>query len=239
MHPSAMSNGNFFFQNYSSYFAKDKSTVVVEIGSQDVNGSLKDVCPKEFKYIGVDFIKAKNVDVILDDPYKLPFGDGSVDIILTSSCFEHSEMFWVVYLEVLRILKPKGLFYMNVPSRGGYHLFPVDCWRFYPDSGIALSNWGARNGYNNLMLESYTQEDGGWGDFVAIYLKDASFADSFPSRILNSKRDFINGYKDSMPSKILNALPSNNGEERFLFDFRRLIPKHLRPIVKDFFRKKI
>ena len=26
-------------------------------------------------------------------------------------------------------------------SNGDYHSWPVDCWRFYPDSGIALINW--------------------------------------------------------------------------------------------------
>jgi SAM-dependent methyltransferase len=70
--------------------------------------------------------------------YKLPFADGSVDVVLSSSCFEHSEFFWLLFLEILRVLRPEGLFYLNAPSNGPFHRYPVDCWRFYPDSGNAL-----------------------------------------------------------------------------------------------------
>ena len=69
-------------------------------------------------------------------------------------------MFWVSYLEILRILKPVGLFYLNAPSDGAVHKYPVDCWRFYPDSGQALVTWSKRNGFNNVLLECYTQMGG-------------------------------------------------------------------------------
>ena len=59
--------------------------------------------------------------IVLEDPYKLPFDSDSVDIVICSSCFEHSEMFWLLFLEVMRILKPTGLFYMNAPSNGAFH----------------------------------------------------------------------------------------------------------------------
>ena len=166
---------------------------MIEIGSQDVNGSLRAVAPIEFEYVGVDFQAAKGVDVVLEDPYALPFETGSVDIVLSSSCFEHSEMFWLVFLEVMRVLKPTGIFYLNAPSTGGFHRYPVDCWRFYPDSGRALVSWSKRNGGNAQLLESYTQKGGGWQDFVAVFLKDETLASRYPYRILNLKKDFENG----------------------------------------------
>jgi SAM-dependent methyltransferase len=171
MHPTAMKNGDFFFETYSKFFTEPLVTVL-DIGAQDVNGSLKQVCPGRFKYIGVDFQDARGVDVVLTDPYKLPFEDQSIDIIVSSSCFEHSEMFWVIFLEILRVLKPKGVFYLNAPSDGSVHRYPVDCWRFYPDSGQALINWAKRNRFNPALLECYTQVGGSWQDYVAIFLKD-------------------------------------------------------------------
>ena len=69
----------------------------------------------------MDFQQARGVDVVLDDPYKLPLDDASVDIVVSSSCFEHSEMFWLVFLEVMRVLKSDGLFYLNAPSAGSFH----------------------------------------------------------------------------------------------------------------------
>ncbi len=128
MHKTALLNAKAFFDTYA---ANSQGMIVVDIGAQDVNGSLRSVAPTQVKYIGVDFVAGKGVDVILDDPYQLPFDDNSVDIVLSSSCFEHSELFWLVYLEMLRILKPSGLLYLNVPSNGDYHRYPVDCWLFH------------------------------------------------------------------------------------------------------------
>jgi SAM-dependent methyltransferase len=152
MHPTAIINCKNFFDVYSKSFKENQTTKVVEIGSQDVNGSLRSVAPKNFEYIGVDFQSAKGVDIVLDDPYSLPFDNDSIDIVLSSSCFEHSEMFWLVFLEIMRILKPNGLFYLNAPSSGSFHRYPVDCWRFYPDSGRALVSWSQRSGGNAQLL---------------------------------------------------------------------------------------
>ena len=193
MHPSAMNNCKVFFETYGDYFSNDKTTKIVEIGSQDVNGSLRSVAPRDFDYIGVDFQAAKGVDIVLSDPYSLPFESESVDIVLSSSCFEHSEMFWLVFLEVMRVLKPTGLFYLNAPSAGSFHRFPVDCWRFYPDSGRALVQWSRRSGGNAELLESYTQKGGNWQDFVGIFLKDENCVSRYSRRILDTKRDFENG----------------------------------------------
>jgi len=193
MHPTAMNNANLFFDVYSKNFDSAGKVKVVEIGSQDVNGSLRQVCPTVFEYIGVDFQKAVGVDIVLDDPYRLPFESQSVDMVISSSCFEHSEMFWLVFLEILRVLKPKGLFYLNAPSAGSFHRYPVDCWRFYPDSGKALVTWARRSGLNAELLESFIQKGGGWQDFVAVFIKDAAHASLYRDRIVDSKKDFENG----------------------------------------------
>lgn len=195
MHPSAMSNAKLFFETYSEHFARTNETKVVDIGSQDVNGSLRSVCPPEFEYIGVDFVKGKGVDIVLEDPYSLPLESESVDIALSSSCFEHSEMFWLSFLEIMRILKPGGLFYLNVPSNGSFHRYPVDCWRFYPDSGAALSSWGRRNGMKTVCLESYTsgQNVEVWNDFVSVFAKDESSLQRYKGRIIDGHQDYTNG----------------------------------------------
>jgi SAM-dependent methyltransferase len=213
MHPTAMRNCESFFDCYANSFASTPNVRVVEIGSQDVNGSLRSVCPKQYQYIGVDFSDAKGVDVVLKDPYSFPFENEYADIFLSSSCFEHSEFFWLVYLEILRCLKPGGLFYLNVPSSGGFHRYPVDCWRFYPDSGQALVNWAKRNGIDNVVLESYTQIGGGWQDYVAVFLKDGSFAANYPKRILDTRDDIENGQRLSNPTIINPSFQCQNDKK--------------------------
>lgn len=209
MHPSAIANAKSFFETYGSCFSSE-GVKIVEIGSQDVNGSLRSCCSPGLNYIGVDFVAGRGVDIVLDDPYVLPFEDKSVDVVISSSCFEHSEMFWVLFLEIMRILKADGVFYLNVPSNGNFHRYPVDCWRFYPDSGVALVNWAKRNGYTPALLESYISsqisgagEQNQWNDCVAVFLKDEACALKYPRRILDNKVDFENGLRYG-EDKLLN-----------------------------------
>ena len=192
MHDTAMNHGKLFFETYVS---KPEGTTIVDLGSQDVNGSLRSVAPAGANYIGVDFEDAKGVDVVISDPYSLPFENESVDYCVSSSCFEHSEFFWLVFLEIIRILKPAGLLYLNVPYSGAFHRFPVDCWRFYPDSGTALQNWARRNGFPTALMESFVgnREEDKWNDFVAVFVKDEKHAALYPKRIQQSLPKFTNG----------------------------------------------
>lgn len=205
MHDTALENARLFFQTYSRNFPMENTVKVLDLGSQDINGSIRQVCPKQFSYVGIDFVDGKGVDIVLEDAYSLPFPDGSVDIVVSSSCFEHSEFFWLTFLEIQRVLKPNGLFYLNAPSAGHYHRHPVDCWRFFPDSGQALANWSRRNGYRTLLLESFIQDEGEWRDYVAVYLKDSTFlAHLDGERMLLRKNGYVNGTFQGI-ARILNS----------------------------------
>jgi len=188
MHPSAYLNGNLFFDTYLPYFESDP--VVIEIGSQDVNGSLRDHC-KSKNYIGLDFASGRGVDLVLTDPYHYPFDDNSVDLVVTSSCFEHSEMFWLSFLESMRVLKPTGIMYLNAPSIGPVHRYPVDCWRFYPDSGQALVTWVNKNNIPAMLLESYIDPSSMWQDFISVSIKNREFASQYSNRMSKSRTDIL------------------------------------------------
>ena len=175
MHPSAMLHGKHFIE--SLQYRDGRQVKVVEVGAQDDNGSLRAFIPDGYHYTGCDFVEGRNVDQVLEDPYCLPFEECSVDVVIASSCFEHSDMFWLVFLEVLRILKTDGLFYLNTPSNGYIHRHPVDSWRFYPDSGKSLVQWGQRNGYSPVLIESFVGAQLGprpeerWNDYVGVFGK--------------------------------------------------------------------
>lgn len=202
MHPSAYNTGKLFFDVYSQHNNKEKVNVV-EIGSQDLNGSLRDFQNERiYQYIGMDLCPGKGVDIVLETPYKFPFQDNTFDILVSSSCFEHSEMFWITFLECLRILKPNGIFYANVPSTWmKFHRFPVDCWRFYPDAGKALETWARWNHLNTKVLESYICPPGLYEsvcDWVGVFLKDEKFISEYPIRMLDSLtpyKDYFNAYR--------------------------------------------
>ena len=161
----------------------------------DVNGSLRQFSPPNCEYVGVDFESGPGVDVVIDDPYFLPFEDASVDVVVSSSCLEHSEFFWLVFAEMQRILKPGGLTYINAPANGWVHQYPVDCFRFYPDAGVALQNWARRQGHKTTMLESFVgnRANDGWNDFVAVYVSDENGSRNPGARMLSNVGNYTNG----------------------------------------------
>lgn len=167
MHPSAMELGRLLFRTHGVGVRR-----VLDIGSIDLNGSLRDVCPSDIAYVGIDMSPGKGVDLVLDDPYQFPFADGAFDMIVSTSCFEHDPMFWLTFLEILRVTRDGGIVYINAPANGHYHTHPWDNWRFYPDAAQALQMWGRRSGHAVQLLESFTMTRcGPWNDTVMVFTK--------------------------------------------------------------------
>lgn len=107
---------------------KDK---ILDVGSLDVNGSVKDLFND---YTGVDMRQGKNVDVQAK-ANSLPFKDDLFDNVLCLEMLEHDDCFWESIPEMVRVLKPGGMFAIttrgiNFPKHG----YPHDYWRFTLDS---------------------------------------------------------------------------------------------------------
>jgi len=169
MHDTAHSIGRQFFE---TYFAVPPAEIL-EVGSFDVNGSLRDCAPGGGIYTGVDISPGPGVDIVLEDPHSLPFADDRFDAIVSSSCFEHDPMFWVTFVEVVRVAKTGGIIYINAPSNGPYHAYPFDYWRFYPDAALSLVKWAKHNGREIELIESFIAKRRGdlWNDCVMVFRK--------------------------------------------------------------------
>lgn len=203
MHDTSFENLELFV---NTYYKNSEGLKLIDVGSRLRTPEKKIKWKRileNFEYIGVDITEGDNVDTMLDDPYKYPFENDSIDVIIANSIFEHSEFFWLLFLELMRILKPNGILYINAPSNGDFHRGPfdqdklVDVYRFYPDSGKALQKWGNKNNLKNLiLLESYTfkKRTQNWNDFVAVFLKDKKYINLYNERIINSTNHFYNGY---------------------------------------------
>lgn len=168
MHPSAYENCLKFFKKYISSMILS-SLKVVDFGSYNVNGCLKPIF-KDCDYAGIDMSSGPNVDIVCTGD-KTPFESDSVDVVLSSSNFEHDDCFWMTFLEMARVVKPGGYIYINAPSSGPYHGYPGDCWRFYADAGKALTKWANKNNYNIRLVETYIDTRDSWRDNVSIYKK--------------------------------------------------------------------
>ena len=99
MHDTSFENLELFINNY---FHNAVDLKVVDVGSRLKTPEKKlkwKTILENLDYVGVDLVSGDNVDVVLENPYKYPFDDESVDIVVANSIFEHSEFFWELFLE--------------------------------------------------------------------------------------------------------------------------------------------
>ena len=89
----------------------------LDVGGADVNGGYRPIFDDpRYRYLTVDLAAGEGVDVVLDDPYRLPFADGSVDIVLSGQMLEHCEFFWLTFAEMMRVPRfPTGRARLHVP----------------------------------------------------------------------------------------------------------------------------
>jgi hypothetical protein len=169
MHDTAYQIGTLAMNIYADL----ASASVLEIGSQAVNGSLRDNALPTTKYFGVDIAEGAGVDLVVEPGKPLPIEDGSYDLVMATSVFEHDPFFWMTFLEMCRAAKEGGYIYVNAPSNGVVHRYPQDNWRFYPDSGKALTSWAVSQGQHVTLVESFIakREADIWNDFVAVFRK--------------------------------------------------------------------
>lgn len=120
--------------------------LVLDVGSLDVNGNnqyLFDDC----HYIGVDLAPGPNVDFICK-AHELALPDASFDTIISTECFEHDCFYPDTLRNIVRLLKPGGLFLFTCATygrkeHGTRRSQPQDA-PFLQDRGV----WG--DYYNNL-----------------------------------------------------------------------------------------
>jgi SAM-dependent methyltransferase len=167
MHDTAFAFGRAFFEGYVT----KPGAKILDVGALDINGTLRNCAPPSASYLGVDMAAGPGVDRVLDDPYALPFADGAFDAVVSTSCFEHDPMFWLSFVEIVRVTKSGGHVYVNTPSNGWVHRHPLDCWRFYPDAGLALQGWARRQGYDLTLVESFIGRRASniWNDAVMVF----------------------------------------------------------------------
>lgn len=172
MHLSALQSGDAF-----AYFYGKQGDVVLDIGGKNVNGSLRQSFEsRNMKFISIDIEHDTSVDIVVEPGQKLPFSDNSVDLVVSTSCFEHDPCFWLTFKEMARVVKLGGYIYVNAPTGGPYHTYPGDNWRFYSDAGQALAYWSgiqlADEQINAVsVVETFHIAPTEFNDFVCVWQK--------------------------------------------------------------------
>jgi SAM-dependent methyltransferase len=108
---------------------------VIELGSRDVNGSLREhiFSLKPTDYLGIDFRGGKNVDIVRDMSHSTMLEDyaGAFDLVVSTEVLEHVAD-WRKAITVMKgICAPKGIILITTRSFGyPYHAHPYDHWRY-------------------------------------------------------------------------------------------------------------
>ena len=95
----------------------NKDINILEIGSLDVNGNIRNLFNFSNNYIGIDLEKGPNVDMVLDgtDIEKL---NKKFDIIISCECFEHAKNWKIIFDKMCEVSKPNSFIVISVASTG-------------------------------------------------------------------------------------------------------------------------
>ena len=141
-------------QSMPQYFTHVK---VIEIGSLDINGSVRDFY-NTTTYVGVDLEEGKGVDLVAEGQ-NLDFSDNSFDVAVSAECFEHNPYWLETFVNMHRMASEFVIFTCasdGRPEHGTTRTTPDNSpftlkWDYY-------KNLNASDFYNSLDLNSMFDE---------------------------------------------------------------------------------
>lgn len=89
---------------------------IVEVGSYDVNGSVRKCFPKASTYTGIDLVEGPGVDQV-GSGHEFGLSHG-YDIAISCECFEHNPYWLETFLNMIRIIKPGGFIIFTCATKG-------------------------------------------------------------------------------------------------------------------------
>jgi SAM-dependent methyltransferase len=110
---------------------------VIEVGSQNINGSLRPHVEslRPMSYVGVDFVSGEGVDVVCDaGEIVARFGPNSFHVVISTEMLEHAQDWRAAVDAMKRVLVPGGVLLLTTRSPGfQLHGHPHDWHRFTLD----------------------------------------------------------------------------------------------------------
>src|SRR3954469_7900345 len=98
-----------------------ESARIVDLGAGGRRITERTIC--------VDMAPLPNVNLVADVE-RLPFRDGTIDLLFATGLLEHVDDDRRVMGEIARVLKPGGIAHVELPFLQQYHEDPIDCRRF-------------------------------------------------------------------------------------------------------------
>jgi ubiquinone/menaquinone biosynthesis C-methylase UbiE len=119
---------------YPEYF---RGTTVIEVGSLNINGTIRDFY-ENCQYLGVDVGEGKDVDLVCGG-HELEFPDESFTVAVSAECFEHNPYWKETFFNMHRVASQFVIFTCaseGRPEHGTTRTSPQDSpltldWSYY------------------------------------------------------------------------------------------------------------
>lgn len=194
MHPSSFEIIRLFARHYVQ-----KEARILEVGSWNAKNqqNVKVLFPHCTEYVGMDISEGPGVDVVAALPYLWHEQfEQRFDVVLSVQVFEHNPFFWLTTLNMSLVLQRGGVMLIVAPSAGNVHRYPLDCWRFYPDAGLALAKYSFCELVESNVLGAEFPRSGAalWKDWFVVLRKETSNSEAEETmrRILLSHNHLTN-----------------------------------------------
>jgi SAM-dependent methyltransferase len=112
-HPAQMDFCRSVKQKFPNFFSE---SLVLDVGSLDINGNNQYLF-ENCLYLGVDLQPGRNVDLVCSG-HELSLPDQSIDVVVSTECFEHDQFYAATLRNIARMLRPGGLFLFTCATTG-------------------------------------------------------------------------------------------------------------------------
>ena len=144
---------------------------VLELGSMDLNGSIRPWFSEAKKYIGIDIVRGRGVDIVCN-ARDTKFEEGEFDTLASFSMFEHDPDWRGSFSHNLPWLKEGGMIFLCWGAEGNLHHGP-EPWAIVPVAHFmeAAKGWPIEILDGFFEPTRFTKDCPGAYDLVAMKLK--------------------------------------------------------------------
>ena len=95
---------DFFTETKNKFPQYFNNVSVIEMGSLNINGTVRDFYENVTEYVGVDLDEGPGVDLVCQ-AQNVNFDDESFDVAVSAECFEHNPYWLETFVNMHRIAK--------------------------------------------------------------------------------------------------------------------------------------
>lgn len=149
MHPTVMD----WTAQHVARLGVQRTWAVLEVGSYDVNGTVRPLFADAGAYVGVDVVPGPGVDMVYDG-LTLPYESDTFDVVVSTEMLEHCTRPWRIVAEMARVLRPGGTLLLTArgwvitklmpgAGEGGVDIGEVACFAYHNPPDLWRYSGGA------------------------------------------------------------------------------------------------